>query len=104
MKPIIDDINRIIYKIYKKKHPLLAEIILNWQKIVGIKYGNNTFPLKISSIREKQKKINILLVEVNNSSLSMEMSFQQDVIIERMAVYLGYKGINKIRMIINERY
>jgi len=100
MKPITYDINKIIYKIYKKKHPLLAEIMLNWQKIVGLKYSNNTWPLKISSIREKQQKINILLVEVNNSSLSMEMSFQQDIIIERMAVYLGFKGINKIRMIV----
>jgi hypothetical protein len=100
MKLINNEVNKLIYKIYKKRHPLLAEIILNWQKIVGIKYSNNTWPIKISTHKEKQEKINILLVEVNNSSLSMEMAFQQDVIIERMAVYLGYKGINKIRMIV----
>jgi len=41
MQPIIDSINRIIYKIHKKKNPLLAEIIINWQKIVGAKYMNN---------------------------------------------------------------
>ncbi len=46
MQPIIDSINRIIYKIHKKKNPLLAEIIINWQKIVGAKYMNNSFPLK----------------------------------------------------------
>ena len=100
MKPIIDDINKIIYKIYKTKHPILVEIILNWSKIVGIKYSNNTSPFRISTIREKKQKINILLVEVDNSSTSVEMSFQQDVIIERMAVYMGYKAINKIRTIV----
>lgn len=101
MKLISNDIDKIIYRIYKKKHPLLAEIILNWQKIVGTKYSRNSFPLKISNVREKQQRINILLVEVNNSSLSMEMAFQQDVIIERMAVYLGYRGIDKMRIMVN---
>ena len=46
MQPITDSINKIIYKIYKKKNPLLANIIINWQKIVGAKYMNNSFPLK----------------------------------------------------------
>ena len=54
---------------------------------------------KVTFRRQKQK-INILLVEVDNSSTSVEMSFQQDVIIERMAVYMGYKAINKIRTIV----
>ena len=100
MKPIISDINKIIYKIYKTKHPILGEIIINWSKIVGIKYSNNTAPLRISTIREKKKNINILLVEVDNSSTSVEISFQQDIIIERIAVYMGYKAINKIRTIV----
>jgi hypothetical protein len=100
MKPIINDVNKIIYKIYKAKNPILGEIILNWQKIVGIKYSNNTFPLKISNLRDGKQKINILLVEVDNSSISVEMAFQQDVIIERMAVYMGHKAINKIRTIV----
>lgn len=99
MKPIINDINKIIYKLYKSKNPLLAEIILNWQKIAGIKYSNHTMPLKISSLKEKHKKINILLVEANDSTVSMEMMFQQDIIMERIAIYIGYKAINKIRMI-----
>jgi len=100
MQPIIDSINRIIYKIHKKKNPLLAEIIINWQKIVGTKYMNNSFPLKINTVREKNKKLNILMVEVNNSSTSVEITFQQDIIIERLAVYMGYKAIDKIRTIV----
>lgn len=100
MQPIINTVNNIIYKIYKKKNPLLANIIINWQKIVGVKYMNNSFPLKINTVREKGKKLNILMVEVNNSSTSVEIVFQQDVIIERLAVYMGYKAIDKIRTIV----
>ena len=42
MQPIINTVNNIIYKIYKKKNPLLANIIINWQKIAGAKYMNNS--------------------------------------------------------------
>jgi hypothetical protein len=100
MQPIINSVNNIIYKIYKNKNPLLANIIINWQKIVGAKYMNNSFPLKINTVREKGKKLNILMVEVNSSSTSVEIAFQQDVIIERLAVYMGYKAIDKIRTIV----
>ncbi len=100
MKLITNDVNKLIYKIYKKKHPLLAKVMINWQKIVGIKYSNHSWPIKISNIKEKKELLNILFVEVDNSSLSMEMAFQQDIIIERITVYLGYKGINKMRMIV----
>lgn len=61
---------------------------------------NNSFPLKINTVREKDKKLNILTVEVNSSSTLVEISFQQDVIIERLAVYIGYKAIDKIRTIV----
>jgi len=99
MKPIIENVNKIIYKIYKNKNPVLAEIIINWQKIVGAKYSH-TLPLKISTTRDKKQKINILMVEVNNAATSVEIAFQQEIIIERLAVYMGYKAINKIRTIV----
>lgn len=100
MKPIIENVNKIIYKIYKNKHPVLADIIINWPKIVGVKYSQNTLPLKINTLRDKNKKINILMVEVSNAATSVEIAFQQDIIIEILAVYMGYKAINKIRTIV----
>jgi len=100
MKPIIENVNKIIYKIYKNKNPILAEIIVNWQKIVGVKYSQNTLPLKINTIRDKNRRINILMVEVSNAATSVEIAFQQEIIIERLAVYIGYKAINKIRTIV----
>jgi hypothetical protein len=100
MKPIIENVNKIIYKIYKNKNPVLADIIINWPKIVGVKYSQNTLPLKINTLRDKNKKINILMVEVSNAATSVEIAFQQEIIIERLAVYMGYKAINKIRTIV----
>jgi len=100
MKPISDGVNNLIRRIFIKRDPILAEIIINWTKIVGIKFSGNTAPCKISRGFEKSNKINILHVEASDSSLSMEMSFQQDIIIERMTVYLGFKAIHKLKLIV----
>jgi len=102
MKPISNDINNLIKKIFNKQHPLLAEIIVNWSKIVGFKFSQNSSPIKINNSKEKGVLINILYVEVENSSLSMEMSFQQEIIMERIAVYLGFKAIHKLRIIVHK--
>ncbi len=100
MKPIAQDVNILIKKIFNKQHPFLAEILINWQKIVGIRFSQITYPVKIIRSKEKGVDINILVVNVDNSSISVEFIFQQEIIIERLAVYLGSKVINKIRILV----
>lgn len=100
MKPIQNEINQILRKIFRRKHPILAELIINWEKIVGIKFSKNTEPVKITTSKDKGIKINVLQIKVNNSSLSVELSFMQDVLIERISLYLGYKGVHQIRIIV----
>ena len=100
MRPIVIDVNKLIYSIYKRKNPILAELIVNWGKIVGVKYSTKSNPLKITTIREGGKQINILQVVVDSSSISMEIAYQQELMIERIAIYLGYKGIHKIKLLV----
>ena len=98
MKTLGNEVDKIIKKIFKRQHPLLAELIVNWGKIVGIKYSKHSYPMKIITSKEKGNSISILQIAVENPSLSMEMSFQQDIILERIAIYLGYKAIHKIKL------
>jgi hypothetical protein len=100
MHLVSKNINVIIKRIFAKKHPLLAEIIVNWNKIVGLKFSQNTNPFKIVTIKERGDKINILHIQVKNSAMSLEIYYQQDIILERMNVYLGFKGINKLHLVI----
>lgn len=100
MKPLSDDIHHIVKKIFSKQHPFLAEIIVNWGKIVGLKFSQKASPLKISRVKEKGAIINVLYIQVDNHPLSLEMSFHQDIIIERIAIYLGFKAIHKVRVIV----
>jgi len=100
MKPIATEINKLVHNIFKRQHPILAEIIVNWGRIVGVKFQEKAMPLKIITSKEGGKKINILYISAENSSISMEISYQQELIIERIAIYLGYKGIHKIKMLV----
>lgn len=98
MKPIITEVNKLVHNIFKRRHPILAEIIVNWQKIVGAKFCTKTTPLKITTSKQGGKNINILHIRAENSSASMEISYQQELIIERIAIYIGYKAIHKIKI------
>jgi hypothetical protein len=100
MKPLMIEVNKLVHKVFKRQHPILAEIIINWGKIVGIKFSQNSSPLKITTSREKGKKINILYIASDNSSASMEIAYQQELILERIAIYLGYKAVHKIRFLV----
>lgn len=100
MKPIIVEVNKLVHNVFKRQHPILAEIIVNWSKIVGTKFSDKAIALKIISTKENGKRINILYISAENSSISMEISYQQELIIERIAIYLGYKGVHKIKMLV----
>jgi len=100
MKLLSTSVNSIIYNIFKRQSPILAELIINWGKVAGAKFSLNSQPLKIISSWEKKQRINILYVKASNASIAMEMSYQQDIIMERIAVYFGYKAIHKIKITI----
>lgn len=100
MKPLGDEVNKIIRGIFRKQNPILAELIVQWPKIVGAKFSTSSFPIKITRYTENRQKKSQLHIGCQNSALSMEMSFHQDIIIERIAVYLGYKAIHKVKIVV----
>lgn len=71
---------------------------MNWNKIVGIKFSAHTSPLRIYTQKEKSNIVTILEIAVTNPAVSTALSFQQDIIIERIAVYLGSRVINRLRL------
>lgn len=100
MKLISQNVTSIIKKVLKNQHPLFAEILINWDKIVGAKFKGKTRPFKISTSKEKGITINILQVIAENPSVSLELAYQQDIIIERITIYLGHKGVQRLRILV----
>jgi hypothetical protein len=96
--PIKDTIDGVINDIFGKQHPLLPKLIQNWGKIVGAKFSNMSNPYKIVRIKEKGKQINVLHINIENSVVAMEFTFQQDIILERIAVFFGFRAIEQIKI------
>jgi hypothetical protein len=98
MKPIADNIDKVLLKVFARHDKAFAEIMVHWHKITGSQFGSRTFPLKISSTTEKGRKINILHIGAKDAATSLEFSYHQDIVLERIAVYFGYKHVDKLRI------
>lgn len=96
MKPISNEIDKILRNAFARHNKTFAEIMINWPKITGTKFASSTSPYKISTATEKGRKINILHVGTTNSATSLEFTYHHDIIIERISVYFGYKAIDKL--------
>ena len=99
MKKLSDQIARINYNIFKKKGSLFAGLMVNWPKIVGEKYSNVSYPKNIYEIKENSKTCRVLDVVVSNSSVGVELSYHKEVIIERAAVFFGFRAIDRIKIL-----
>ena len=64
---------------------------------MGGDIASKTAPSRISSFKEKGQQVNVLFVDVDNAAYGMKLSYQQDMIAEKIAVYFGYKAVHKIR-------
>lgn len=98
MKLIKDDVHKIVRHIFARQHPLLPEIMINWNKIVGFKFSDKALPLKIITDTNKKQKTNTLFVQTEDHTIALEISFYQEIILERIAVYLGFKAIHQMRV------
>jgi hypothetical protein len=98
MKLLGDSINNILRQCVSQKSKVLGEIIINWSKIVGQEFARDTSPTGIFSAKEKGQQINILYIRVNSSAIGLKLSYSQEMIIERIAIYFGHKAVHKIKM------
>ena len=98
MNLLADHINNLVKEIYSRKSPIFAEISLNWGKIVGKDVEQVSRPFNM--VTNYQTRITTLHVAVSSSSSMLNISFQKDIILERIAVYLGFKAIHKINLMV----
>lgn len=84
--------------IFREKGFFESNIIFDWEKIMGVQLGANSSPRRLSFARGSRTE-GILYVDVYDSSLAMEMTYLEPLIIEKLAVYFGYKLVGKIKIL-----
>jgi hypothetical protein len=99
MKRLSDEVTKINAKIFKQKGKIYAGLMLNWARIVGEQYSYVTYPKNIREVKENSKINKTLYVAVKNSSIGVELSCHKEIIIERAAMFLGFRAIDRIRII-----
>lgn len=89
-------VNKLTKHLFKHKNPLEYQIFTNWEMIIGKEFVNYTFPLKLTS--NKYCK-GLLYIEVYSSSLATRLHYMEPIIIEKIAIYFGYKLVEKLKII-----
>ncbi len=86
-----------------------SKLMLNWSKIVGSRIAGLSTPKKIVSYyskakkpgaaqaREAKKQVNMLHLEVPSSAISTEIAFSKEIIIEKIALFFGFKLISEVK-------
>ena len=87
----------IARKIFEKKGKIFSEIMSEWDNIVGEGFSVKCYPQKVCSISNNEEKINVLHVMCDSVITSFEMEFKKETILERIAVYFGFKIIHQIK-------
>ncbi len=101
-KPISKNTKKITKKAIGNKNILLGNIISNWTNIVGKELSNITNPIKLSFRKNKDSQLITMHIGVK-SSLSTEIQYKSQLIIDKINNYLGYQGIHELKIIHNNQ-
>lgn len=100
MKKISNLLKPLTQKMIQGERYYSAALMLDWEKIVGEKLFSLTQPEKIifgKSTYANHTPTGILSLHVRHSAVAMELTFQEEVIREKINGYFGKKIIQKIK-------
>lgn len=82
--------------VFKKRGLMEGKIITHWAQIVGEKFAQLALPEKVTF--PKGKKTEGALHIIVNSSGSLFFHYIQDLILEQVNTFFGYKALTKLHM------
>lgn len=86
-------------KLKSPKFTALSKIYSNWEKIVGQKYLNYSYPSKITL--DNEQKHGSLYVVSSNPIASFYLNNNKIYVLEKINTFFGYNAIQKIYVIEN---
>ena len=88
-----------VKKAFGRHGAIYCQVISNWHLIVGKQLKGKSIPVGIKFPKNKSNGATLLL-EVINPCYGLEAQMMTKTILDKMAVYFGYKAISKIKIII----
>ncbi len=87
----------LIKPVFKARGLMEGKIITHWAQIVGDKFAQFSLPEKITF--PKGKKMEGTLHLSVTSSGALFTHYVQDLVLERINTFFGYKAVSKLRMV-----
>lgn len=96
--PLAMLVDRVMKPVFSKRNPLEARLITDWRLLAGPKIAACSIPKYIAFPSQESRKDGILHIEISNSSMATELVYMEPVLVEKIAIYLGYKAIAKLKL------
>lgn len=98
LSPLAESLDFITKPLFSKRGFSQNKILTEWHLIVGDDLAKFSSPKKLTYPKNK-KYGSTLFIEVYNSGKAMEFSYNTPIIIEKIAMYFGYKAISQIKIV-----
>ncbi len=95
LSTLVDTITTPVFSRYRGY--IEARLVTDWALIAGHKLSLYTVPRKVIFQDREHKTNGLLHVDVLNSAIALEVSYMIPVLLEKIAVYMGYKAITRIK-------
>ena len=89
--------DKITGPIFQKNGFASSNIIANWKNIVGETIAAISWPHRVSFAPSKTTG-GTLYVNVSNPGIALELQANENIIIQKIATFFGYKAIARIRV------
>lgn len=88
---------RLVKPVFKSRGLMEGKIITHWPQIVGEKFARISFAEKITFPKGSRSEGTLHLNVTSSGALLFQ--YAQDLILERVNIFFGYKALSKLRMI-----
>lgn len=96
--PLCKDIKTIAKQLLGKNGLVLAELLTDWQAIIGEELARYIIPFKIKFARGKSTD-GILYIQVNGGAFIQYLAYQKPIILEKVNGYFGYQAVSDIKSV-----
>jgi hypothetical protein len=90
-RPLSAALHKVTEKIYRERGFAAAGVLNNWAAIVGEELARHSMP-------ERLGRDGTLHLRVDGPAAT-DIAHQEPQIIERIAVYFGYRAVNRLRLV-----
>ena len=95
-QPIHNVLAKVTAPAMQKQGYVKAKILTGWPEIVGTELATKCKPRQIT-FKQKQQVGGTLTLRVQGA-FAVEIQHLEPLILEKLAIYLGYRAIDKIRL------